>query len=95
MWCCKTRKQIFQFEHGTMVKARDPYKAYEILSSISLKDGEAIIEETANGHWVVNFSPNIFTEQEALGPAQARRSAEWAAYLDRRELCIVAAYPLS
>lgn len=90
MWCCKTRKQTFTFENGTMVRARDPFRAYEILNSISLKD-VVEIEETDKGHWMVNFNPNVFIQLQATGMLQARKAAEWAMYLDRREMRIVGA----
>lgn len=93
MWCCKTRKQLFKFENGTTVKARDPFKAYEILSSTSLKHVE--VDEIEKGQWIVKFNSNVFTELEARGSSQARQAAEWFAYLDRRELKIVAAHPFS
>ena len=76
-----------------MVRARDPYKAYEILSSTSLKNVE--VDEIEKGQWVVKFSSNVFIELEAQGSSQARRAAEWFAYLDRRELKIVSVHPFS
>lgn len=89
MWCCKSRKQIFNFEYGTMVKAKDPYRAYEILSSVSIKKDVQVEESETNNKWIVHFDPNVFIELKAQDQVQARRAAEWFLYLDRRELNIV------
>jgi len=70
-----------------MVKAKDPFRAYELLSSVSLKDNIEV-EKSTGDHWVVRFSPNVSIKLKARDPVQARRAAEWAAYLDRRELHI-------
>ena len=90
MWCCETRKQDFVFEHGTVVRAKNPYKAYEILSSISLKD-DMQTEEVEKGKWIINIGSHVFIPVQALGSVQAQRAAEWSLYLDRRELKIVQA----
>ncbi len=88
MWsCCSTvRKQTFKFEHGTMVKAADPFRAIDLLRSISLKNVKV---ETFGDECIINFHPNVFIRLEVPDQERARRAAEWFAYLDRRELNIV------
>ena len=84
MWeCCETRKQVFRFENGVLVRAQDQFRAIELLKSISLKDSSEVVHMGQN-IWSVKFHKNVFTEIELPDPTSARRAAEWRLYLDRR-----------
>jgi hypothetical protein len=89
MWsCCKrARKQIFRFEHGTLVRATDSFKAIELLRSISLKSND--VEHDEYKGYIIKFHPNVLIKTDEPDLVRARRAAEWFAYLDRRELKIV------
>ena len=90
MWsCCSTpRKTTFWFENGTGVVASDRFRAIELLKSINLKKGPEL-SSIGEGLWMVTFSKNAFIKVEAPGSTQARQTAEWLVYLDRRSLRIV------
>ena len=87
-FCCDSpRKRTFKFEHGTMVEETDSTRAIELLRSISLKNVK--VSNIDDGNWIGEFHPNVFIELKAPDQVQARRAAEWFAYLDHRELQIV------
>ena len=72
-----------------MVRASDPFRAVELIKSITLKN---VIEiDNENNNWLVKFHQNVFIQIEAPGREQALRVAEWRTYLDRRETKIVGA----
>lgn len=79
---------MFKFEHGTTVLAKDPYRAYEVLNSVSIKN-VSDVENIGNNTWVVNFGKDVFIELQAASKKRAQQVAEWFAYLDRREMKIV------
>lgn len=79
-WCCPViRKKHFLFENGTVVKATDPFRAIDLLKSISLKNYTEIRDGKM---W---FHPNVSVTIDPRDLARARRTAEWALYLDRRD----------
>jgi hypothetical protein len=73
-----------------MVRATDPFRAVELIKSISLKN-VLEIDNDNNDNWLVKFHQNVFIRVQARGLEQAKRAAEWKTYLDRRERRIVGA----
>lgn len=71
-----------------MVNARDPFRAYEVLNSVSLKEVSEV-ENIGNNLWTIHFGKDVFIELEAPSHIRAQKAAEWFVYLDRRELRIV------
>lgn len=84
MMCCHSRKTNFTFENGTMVRASSREKARGRLLDVRLFDGPSQVESTGLDLWRVSFGPYVFVDVETPTSSQARKTAEWIVYLDRR-----------
>jgi len=85
MMCCQqTRKTIFSFENGTMILARNRQKAIQLLEESKISTYPSDITNTGVDVWKVFFGPDVFVEISTPFAYNARLTAEWILYLDKR-----------
>jgi hypothetical protein len=76
-------EQDFEFQNGTVVRAKSLNSALNILGST--KSINPKVQHLADQKWLVEFGQGVSRIIEAPTSSQAGQSAGWALYLDRRE----------
>jgi hypothetical protein len=70
------------------VRATDKFRAMDKLDSVSLNNVLAA-DNVSSDYWMIEFDKSIFNMVTAPSLEQAKKSAGWNTYLDKRERRIV------
>jgi hypothetical protein len=67
-----------------MIWARNHLKALRLLEEVPISAGPSDVESIGLDTWKVCFGPDVFIEIATPSAHQARLTAEWILYLDKR-----------